>query len=52
MSKKNIITISRTYGSNGKGIIPTQKGDYLLTIEIPQSNRYYWGSTTVKFSIK
>ena len=40
------------YGSNGKGIIPTQKGDYLLTIEIPQSNRYYWGSTTVKFSIK
>ena len=40
------------YGSNGKGIIPTQKGDYVLTVEIPQSNRYFYGSTTVKFSIK
>lgn len=40
------------YGSNGKGIIPTQKGDYILTIEIPQSNRYFYGSTTVEFSIK
>jgi hypothetical protein len=40
------------YGSNGKGILPTQKGDYVLTVEIPQGNRFFYGSTSIKFSIK
>lgn len=39
------------YGSNGKGIIPTEKGLYTLTVEIPANHRYYYGSLSTTFAI-
>ncbi len=39
------------YGSNGKGIIPTEKGLYTLTVEIPMNHRYYYGSLSTTFAI-
>ena len=38
-------------GTNGKGIIPTEKGIYTLTVEIPNTHRYYYGSLSTDFSI-